>query len=198
MKRTDKHSWKSFVSENNGGFDTKSPGDLWAKIEEELPKEKPVEKEKIFHLWQVYKYAALFVIAMGLGYMAMYIHFTAPQNTADNQNVIEQVNQKMEPQLAYNQELAEVESYYSSEINDRLEELKSFENNELVIEELNLLQEEFDELKSEMGDHINDEKIVIALIQNYRLRLDLLKEILEELHPDDSKQNTRNYGNAKI
>ena len=195
MKRTEKESWESLISANKSGFNTKTPDDLWAKIEVELPKEKPLKKQKVFQIWQVYKYAALFIFALGFGYLAMYLHFTEADETSEA-TPVKELHVIEQPE--YLAELAEVENYYSKEIDTKIIELKEFDNSEEIIRELNLLQDEFEELKAEMGDHINDERIVRAMIQNYRIRLELLKEILQELHPDASKQNIRNYGNTKI
>lgn len=191
MKRTDKESWESFIRNNKDDFNTKDPGDLWVGIEASLPAEK--KNPKLIPIYQVYKYAALFIIALGFGYLAMYLHFTTPDPVSASKPIQVESQDQQEPE--YVAELAEVEDYYAAEIDNKLNQLKEFEDQEEIIEELNLLQEEFEELKTEMGDQINDERIVQAMIQNYRLRLELLKEILEELHPDASKQKIRTYGN---
>ena len=198
MKRTEHKSWENFFAKNRSDFDTKTPDNLWGKIENELPKRKKKTKPKLYQLWNIYKYAALFIFALGFGYLVMYLHFTNADSTSKvvPTEVLQLIDKTEQPE--YLVELNEVENYYSNEIEVKLVELKGFGDNKEVIEELNLLQAEFDELKSEMGDHINDERIVRAMIQNYRLRLELLKEILIELNSDASNQKDRNYGNVKI
>jgi hypothetical protein len=196
MKRTENDSWESLIRNNKEGFDNKPPRDLWENIESELPIDN-IQKSKLINLFQVYKYAALFVIALGFGYLVMYMHFTSPESFSNTETVTNSEMKKEITKPEYVQELAEVENYYTSEIDDKLDELKTFENSEEVINELNLLQEEFEELQAEMGSHVNEEKIVRAMIQNYRIRLELLKEILKELNPDRVNK-IRNYGNETI
>jgi hypothetical protein len=53
-------------------------------------------------------------------------------------------------------------------------------------EEMDLLTEEFELLSSEMGQGLDDSKVVEAMIDNYRLRLDLLEDLLKAL---DKKPN---------
>jgi hypothetical protein len=194
MKKTDKDSWESFIGEKRDDFDNKLPKDLWVNIEAELPRNRN-RKSHLIQLWQVYKYAALFVVALGFGYLAMYLHFTSPDGLSFNSKS-KMLNEEKILEPEYVQELAEVETYYIAEIGSKLDQLKTFENSEEIIEELNLLQKDFEELKKEMGGKVNEEQIVRAMIQNYRIRLELLKGILKELYPDGS--NIRNYGNETI
>lgn len=186
MKKSNKDPWKSFVQENRESFDKRKSKNLWAGIEEELAE--PQQKTSvIIQLWKLRKIAAVFVLSLGLGYYVIYSHFESKSE------MIAQVKQeKVEHEPEFTEEFLEAETYYVTEINRKLEDVITLTDNETIIEEIDLLREEFDELKKELGDHVNDERIIEAMIQNYRLRLELLKEILEELkQKEESTKDTK-------
>ena len=174
--------WKSFIDENKQEFNQQEPKNLWNAIEEELePKQR-----KTIELWKVYRVAAILIVVIGLGFFAMYLNLSDSNTTA----VVEpKQEQKVDE---FSNDLVEVENFYAAEIDSKLEEVKKLTDDDLAIKEIQQLREEFDLLKAEMGDQINDERIVEALIKNYRLRLELLKEILEELKSSEASfKNTK-------
>ncbi len=199
MKKTEQDQWKSLVDDHKTEFDSRAPKDLWKNIEGQLEQAEAKISKPVFTLWNTYKYAALFIIALGVGYLAMYMHFSSSTvNTLAHSGTEEKKEKSEESIPDYMVELAEVETYYSVEIDSRLDELKNLGDDDVISEELNLLREEFDALKAEMGDQINDERIVRAMINNYRLRLELLKEILIEIRPTPSTKKSRIYGTNAI
>ena len=199
MKTTDQDPWKSFVDENREGFEQRKPRNLWPDIEDELS-ETQQKPALLIQLWKIRKIAALFILSLGLGYFAMYLHFSQENQLADQQKeekkegVDQDEEGKIEQELP--REFLEVESYYVAEIDKKLEELIDITDNDIIVEEINLLKAEFDELKKELGDHINDERIIEAMIKNYRLRLELLKEILEELKSKKEIKQNKSYENT--
>ena len=80
--------------------------------------------------------------------------------------------------------------FYVSEIEDKLNQVKELTDDNVAVQEIQLLKEEFDKLKLEVGDNVNDGEVIEAMIMNYRLRLNLLKEILSDLQPDE-KSSTK-------
>jgi hypothetical protein len=189
MKKIENDPCKEFINKEREGFEQRTPRDLWGGIEKVLDKaDKP--KVKTIELWKVYRAAAVLIMVVGIGFFAMYRHYN-PSVELVEENEIPAQTPPVE--TAYPPEFIEAENYYVAEIDSKLEEVKSLTDNEVVMEELEMLREDFDLLKEEMGDHINDEKILEALIQNYRLRLELLKEILEELQREEPAKND-NYG----
>ena len=181
MKTTDKDPWKSFIDENREEFEQRKPKDLWSSIEDQLD-EGQSKKTILIRLWEIRRIAALFIVSLGVGYYAIYQHLSSKNQFLAQTEKLESDNEtsnELKQELPV--EFLEVESYYVAEIDRKLEEVIDITDNETITEEINLLKEEFDELKKELGDHINDERVIEAMIQNYRLRLELLKEILEEL-----------------
>ncbi|MFT6728555.1 MAG: putative component of type VI protein secretion system, partial [Flavobacteriales bacterium] len=83
---------------------------------------------------------------------------------------------------AFGGELAEAEGYYISQVNLCMHELADFEVDEDMMSDVQMLQDEFEELKTELGRGADKEKIIAAMIENYRFRLEILKNILQELN----------------
>ena len=90
------------------------------------------------------------------------------------------------------QDLREAEFYYSSMIEQRKEEFYHLAGNDLRKEinvELTELDNVFRELKEDLKDNADNEEVVVAMIQNYRLKLEILEEILIQLEP--ANDNTK-------
>lgn len=178
-----KDPWKSMIDENREAFNEREPKDLWNVIESKLDKEQ--KTPKTIELWKVYRLAAILVIVLAVAFFAMFQKNESLPRTAE-----ENIEQNVEPY--YPQELIEVENFYASEIEDKLSQVKELTDDDIIVEEIQLLKDEFEELKLELGDHVNDAEVIEAMIMNYKLRLDLLKEILDDLKMDEnpSPKNT--------
>jgi hypothetical protein len=65
-------------------------------------------------------------------------------------------------------------------------------NNAPLRKEINIELSELDkiyrELKEDLKDNADNEEVVAAMIQNYRLKLEILEEILQQLQP--ANENT--------
>lgn len=184
MKTTDKDPWKELVDENRADFNSKEPRDLWESIEEKLD-DTETKEVKMVPLWKVYRVAAVLIIAVTAGYFLW-------NNEEETDHLkIAQVEES-QPEITYSDEFIEAENYYVAEIDQKMNELLELVDDETLIEEINLLKDEFDELKKEMGDNVNDQRIIEAMMQNYRLRLNLLKEMLSEMKKERTGTKNRN------
>ena len=84
-------------------------------------------------------------------------------------------------------------------IEQRKEEFYHLAGNDLRKEinvELTELDYVFRELKEDLNDNADNEEVVVAMIQNYRLKLEILEDILMQLEP--AKENTKNNENEII
>jgi len=95
-------------------------------------------------------------------------------------------------------ELKEAENYYSGLLNEKLNEIKPILSacpalEEELIYDLNQLDSLYAELKNDLKDNIANQEVINAMIQNYRLRISILEELLSEIKPDkdgsDKKYN---------
>lgn len=192
-----KDPWKEFVSNNRSEFDSKNHSDLWKNIESKLSSN-DIQKPKVIELSKVYRYAAAVVILFGVVFWQMNNYYSS--SSKSNVQTANRMEQPTHSERApnYIAELEEVETYYTDEIQNRLEELSTIEDNNIVLKEIELLKNDFDALKEEMGDHVNDERVLRAMIKNYRLRLQLLNEVLNEVRPESASKKSKIYGNNKI
>jgi hypothetical protein len=83
-------------------------------------------------------------------------------------------------------ELIEAEAYYTSQINLRKDEVFSLtagypEVQQEISLELDEMDKVFEELKDDLRDNAANEEVIEAMIQNYRLKLDILEEMLYRL-----------------
>jgi hypothetical protein len=95
-------------------------------------------------------------------------------------------------------ELKEAEIFYTNLVNERLIELKPYlrsypDLKETVHADLGELDLACQSLKHDLKDNIANEAVIEALIQNYRLRLDILEDLLSELktakHDEDETES---------
>lgn len=175
-----KDSMKDFIQQNKEAFDQHEPSPgLWEKIEGQ--KIKPI---RMVSLASVLRVAAVAVILIGTG-----IFFLLQEDPTVEVAEEPQKEEPVQP-LSLSQmsaEMAEVEVYYVSQIQDKMQQLSNFEMDPSMLQEIEILQQDFEALRKELGQGADRAKIVEAMIENYRLRIEILELILSELkeHAND-------------
>ncbi|NOY50294.1 MAG: hypothetical protein GXO88_07025 [Chlorobi bacterium] len=177
--KTDK--LEQFVLENRSGFDDQEPPvDLWPKIEKDLaPERTTIGFAKI--LWRV---AAVIIIFVS----SYYFHDLMDNSKADNAGLAH------EQQTESYKSLVEAEMYYSSEIKFKKQELFQLTANTPLLQkninaELSNLDDIFMKLKEDLNDNADNDEVVEAMIQNYRIKLDILEEMLQQIKVNNAKNN---------
>lgn len=153
------------------------------KLDEALP-EKP--KSSVFTFLNI---AASVVILLGIGYFGF--QFMNPSTVTDpdveNKIVAAEGIESISPQLK------KVEDYYLANINSELSKLEySPENKELFdgyVAKLDELSKEYETLTAELIGSGPNERTVTALIDNLKLRLDLLYRLKEKLSQLNNSEN---------
>ncbi|MCK7591690.1 hypothetical protein M0G43_13965 [Subsaxibacter sp. CAU 1640] len=155
------------------------------KLEEELP---ATSIKKRFSIWNI---AASAVVLLGLSFGA-YQYFKTPSVIPDDKEQV--VTLKSLGDVS--PDLKKVEDYYVANINLELANVKlTPENKELFdsyIVRLEELNKEYNRLSVELTENGPNELTVSALIDNLKLRLNLLyrlKEQLNELNTSEEIQN---------
>lgn len=188
-----KDNWKKLIEENKEEFDTEQPRDVFFdKIAPQLESKKEPKMIRLSLVWQM---AASIVIIFGVMlFFLLRNENPSEEKMASNSKSNTSTNEKMvlaklDPQLA------ETEYYYVSQIDDLMEEVDKKELSPDVKELIKQLDTEFNVLKKEIGDHVNSDQIIEALIENYRLKIKLLEKILESYSNENSNNNeTSNRG----
>ena len=161
-----------------------------ALLEERLP-----EKRKPAFLWL--KVAAIAIMLLGIGYVLMTNTNGQPEEQmATEQNVVpdQTDNQETSKGLAdFSPEFKKLEEYYTQSITMGIASLEvNPENRELIdgyLERLSNLDKEYKRLNAELVNVGPNDLTVNALIDNLKLRLDLLFKLKSKLRELKSVKN---------
>lgn len=172
-----KDKLEQFISENREAFDLYEPDpQLWKKIEKTTSK-KTISIRKV--MWR----AAAVILIFGA---SLVFH-----RYIDILNIAETANHEIP-------ELQEAEIYYSSMVNSKLGELKPMLEehpglDEEIMSDLTELDKMYDELKKDLKDNVSNQEVIEAMMQNYRLRLSILEDILNELKDEKNEDEGSNF-----
>jgi hypothetical protein len=84
------------------------------------------------------------------------------------------------------EEFQEVRTYYTSQVNDRYEDIAAIpfdseDEQEILLKELSEMDDYYNELLKELNANPGDERVMNALIQHYRIKLQVMDQIIEHL-----------------
>ncbi len=178
-----KDKLEKFIQENREEFDMLEPGDgIWEKIEKNIQPRKVINWRKV--IWR----AASVIIIFLASYMVHdYIDL--------KKQIFSHHESKNKKELMI-PEIREAEVYYSNLINEKLKEIKPMLANNPGIEkeiniDLNQLDSSYVALKKDLKDNIANQEVIEAMIQNYRLRLSILEDVLSQLKPEKNDKNKK-------
>ena len=181
-----KDKLEQYILENRHEFDSLEPSEkLWEGI---------VKKEQKLSIYSGnrFRWVTRVAVAILIFLGSYYFHEYRSQQKQLNQFYL---SANQDKQL-YNT-MVEAELYYTAQIGAETEKLYQLTaGNQLVREEIQdelmELDREFNELKEDLKDNADNEDIIAAMIQNYRLKLRILqdmmfqlKEVKKEKHTDD-------------
>jgi hypothetical protein len=172
------------IRENKSLFDEhKADKDkLWANIESKL--DKVESKPKVINLWgsNVLKFAAILVIALGLFSV---VNILSSNETTQDSNMISQelndIDAHYKGMVAYQVKLVKNNTQLSDE---QKTEFLSF------MDELDL---EYEALKLELNKNLDNERILEALVFNYKKRIELIENLLKQINSSKKTDNTDVY-----
>ncbi|MGS2726846.1 hypothetical protein ACU8DI_09585 [Psychroserpens sp. BH13MA-6] len=153
------------------------------KLDQAIPIAKPVGWR--FQMWQI---AASFLLLLGLGY-GIYHVFQKPvgdstESIADTDSHVKE--QQLKSLGDISPDLKKVEDYYLAHINLELSKVKLTPDNKELFDgyviRLGELNQEYKKLSLELTENGPNELTVSALIDNLKLRLNLLYRLKEQLH----------------
>lgn len=165
--------FEKYIRENSNAFDIhKANKDkLWAKIEDKL--EKPETPTKVIKLWNhsAFKVAATIVLALGLFGLVNII--ATSSNSQSNQFV--------------SQELVDIDTHYNGLV---AYQVKLINNNPKLTNEqkkdflsfMDDLDAEYEILKKELNKNIDNERVLEAIVINYKKRIELIENLLKQIN----------------
>lgn len=151
------------------------------KLEVSLPKEQ--QNISGFSWWQI---AATIVVLIGLGFIAFdFVEVPAEVNTKVVNTEKSLENEQLKSLGDVSPSLKKIEDYYLANINLELSKVKLNENNrelfDSYVERLAELNKEYKKLSLELTENGPSELTVSALIDNLKLRLNLLYRLKGKL-----------------
>ena len=166
---------EDFVKQHGEQFDLREPDpSIWLKIN---PANVPVQKERKPMRWLRVAAAVAMIFA---GSTAGIYFLTGEKPDTDLTSSELYV------------EIMETEQYYSRMVSDRYDELKPFlASNPVAKEMLSTDMEELDEvykeLKEDLKDNASNPEVIEAMILNYRVKLDILEDLLIQLKEKENQ-----------
>lgn len=173
---------EDFIRTNREVFDVHEPDpSLWLRIN---PENKTGGKERRF-TWL--RYAAVIAVIFA-GFSAGIYFLTSGES---NEGIY---------QSSIYQEIIETEQYYNQLVYDKYEEVKTYladdqESHDLLLSDMEELDEIYAELKSDLNDDVSNPEVIEAMIQNYRIKLEILEDLLIQLKEKENQdyENNESY-----
>ncbi|WP_456438933.1 hypothetical protein [Psychroserpens sp.] len=168
-----KDELEKFIIENKSEFDDHKLEEvdklkLWCQISED-PSEEP---KKVIPLWKkpVFKIAASIMLLLGCS-----LSFIMLNNNNYENSIV-------------NEELYEIDNHYKSLVNNQIQLIKNNSNLSVADQDdflllIDDLDTEYNKLKKELNTGVNNERIIEAIINNYRKKIELMEDLLKRLYP---------------
>jgi len=179
---------EEFVRNHSEEFDILEPRqELWKNIEKSIKPRRTLG-------WKYYvSRAAIVVFLIGATLIGQRVWMSRGQNiTARNSDI--EINIP---------ELKEAEMYYDGMINAKLNEVKpmlsGYPTLEVELEsDLSELDSIYSALKNDLKDDIANQEVIEAMIQNYRLRIEILEDILSFLESQGTETDKETNNTERI
>jgi hypothetical protein len=105
---------------------------------------------------------------------------------------------KMSDTVAQNSQLSQTEQYYDKIFQAKRVELKKYEQDDLydpdLLVDIQELEHIYNDLRNDLKEDANNEQVIEAMIRNYRIRIELLERMLEEIK---TKKNPKQENNTQ-
>lgn len=183
---------EDFIKNNRQEFDRESPKEdhlkrFEALLQEEAKPEAKVVSIQVKYLWRV---AAAAVILLGVG---IGLWWNGGEVVSDQLAV--QPEEQVAPTLAsISPELAEVEDFFVQTVSNRVNDVKAFGMEEeafvqTCFDHIAILEAEYDTLQQDLLVNHHDERVINSMIQNYRTRLMILEQLLQQMENVNDRKN---------
>ena len=152
---------------------------MWAKIAQELGSDKP----KVIPLWQtpMFKMVAAVLLVFGItGFIAFNLLKADAVDTQYASKELIDIDMHYKGLVSYQVQLVQNNPNLSDE--DKAEFLSFMDE----------LDAEYEQLRSEMQNNLDNERVLEAIVTNYKHRIELIENLLKQIN--DSKLNDDDYG----
>ena len=174
-------NFEKHIRENAAQFNTEraDKAKLWANIAPALEKPEP----KVVPLWKrpIFRMAASVVLFLGIAsFLGLSIYGTGVDETHYVSKELMDIDSHYQGLVAYQVALVQNSPHLSAM--DK-EEFLSF------MDELDL---EYETLRTEMRSNLDNERVLEAIVANYKKRIELIENLLQQIN--DAKKTSDDYG----
>ncbi|MFO8234038.1 MAG: hypothetical protein R6U04_01350 [Bacteroidales bacterium] len=170
---------KDIINRNREDFDNLEPGEgHFERFQQKLKEHQ--KKSKKFN-WTVLLKAASIAILVFLSSLWVYdnVYKTPQKESFAEQNI--------------SPEIKETQLYYSTLVNHKYEQIKSFDfedkkQKKMLLRELREMNETYENIQEDLQSNPNDPRVLNALIRHYQRKLEVMNQILNQLK--NINQNT--------
>ncbi len=158
---------EKFILENRADFDADVPSlNVWANLDRHLDHQRPTMR--LVWMKRLRAAAAVLVLLMAGGAVGAYL---------TNQS------KSVESLADVSPEHAEMERYFSSQVQEKLAKLASYKQDGVVKADIKELDESYEQLRQELQDAPEgaEEKIIQAMIETYQTKINILEQVLEKV-----------------
>lgn len=173
---------EEFIRKNREALDANSPSaDVWRKVSEEMKPKRSVKR------WLAA--AASVAVIISISFI-----FYQIGKTSVNQELATASGKELPARL----QLREAEAYYTNQVNALYNEAEPLlaSNPELKSElnnDLSQIDSIYSDLKRDLRDNIANEEVVEALIRNYTIKIEILKDMLAILKEYDNNEKKKSH-----
>lgn len=174
---------EKFIVENDKKFNDNLPSpEVWEHIEQELK----VDKSKKFSIRK-----SLVAVSAAVGLIMVGVWFGISFQTDSLDQAISNSSFK---------DYKETEQYYALQVKNYVGQIEDVDTKSSIEEELEQLDEVYQELRDELinADVKNQDVIINAMIKNYKVKIGMLKRILEKRSEKEFIKDLNNTTNEKI
>jgi hypothetical protein len=171
-----------FLEENKAAFDSHVPSpELWDRIAAQSPEIKKATKKQTMFVFGRIAAAAVVVLVLAFGWQLYFAKSPVTDEFAAQYAPLDE-------------EVKEAAMYYEVEIERKSQQVFELTSNQPAIREgvemdMAELDEVLNQLKNDLKDNVSNAEVLAAMIQNYRLKLDILEQILEYVEQKDDNTN---------
>ena len=165
----EKDNLKDFIQKNKSQFEDEfNPAKGWNDLEQKLPS----SKRRNGFDWL--KIAAAVLVICSVGAWLMY-------QQHNKSMVPEQIVCSPENASQVSPELLEAEYYYQTVVNEKMKQVQQLTDDKTVLADVEHLNKEYDELKQEKGEWMNNEKVMEDIKKDDKLRIKVIDKNIKEL-----------------
>ena len=161
------NDFKKFVEFNRNEFEVyEAPSESWNAIADKLDQRDCKKGKSItIPLTYVWRLAMMLLLVAGLGIYLVLPSWDSSRSVSMSPDVVEASQYYNEMIVMKVAAIDQIDQTVSSE----------------VLNDMNALDAAFNELKNDLNDNADNEEVVQAMMNNYKIKLQILEQILEQL-----------------